>query len=210
MARAAATLVVVVAGSCCRGGRDGSGLDAEVVGPAAHQPITWGCCEVPPAGVGIRAVNTFGSYREDFYVSPQPGTFDFFVTIMNAGARPVGIENVTIGQTYGALRLAGPVRYARRIPGRRPATLRRLPVLHDVTLGPGGQLFLAIPLRTWPCAMISGWDVDPSFYLTERSPLFAHTVALPWSMDGGALIMRPSGGRLPGLPGSFCAARQRT
>lgn len=68
---------------------------------AAHQPITWGCCEVPPTGVGIRAVSTFGDYREDVYVPPQRDTFTFFATIRNAGSRSVRIENVTIGQTYG-------------------------------------------------------------------------------------------------------------
>jgi hypothetical protein len=173
---------------------------------AAHQPITWGCCEDQPVGVGIRAVNLFGSYREDFYVPPQRNTFTFFATIYNAGSRSVRIEHVAIGQTYGQLRLAGPVRYARRIPGTGPAALRHLPVLRDIPLGPGQQLFLAITLRTWPCAMTSGWDVDPSFYLRERSLFFAHTIALPWSMDGGALIMRPSGGRPPGIAGAVCAA----
>jgi hypothetical protein len=175
----------------------------------AHQPITWGCCEEQPSGAGIRAVNTFGFYREDFYVPPQPGAFTFFATISNNGSRPVRIENVTIGQTYNALRPAGPVRYSRGIPPTRTtAAAQHLPVLHEVTLGPGRELFLAITLRTWPCAMNSGWDVDPSFYLTERSLLFARTVAVPWSMDGGALIMRPSGGRRPGVRGSHCVARQ--
>jgi len=84
-------------------------------------------------------------------------------------------------------------------------SLLRLPVLRDVLLGPGGELFLAIPLRTWPCAMTSGWRIDPSFYLQESSGFFAHAVAVPWSMNGGALIMRPSAGRPPAAAGAVCA-----
>jgi hypothetical protein len=113
---------------------------------------------------------------------------------------------VTIGQVYGTLRLAGPVRYSRRFLPRQFTAVRHLPVLRNVTLPAGDGLFLAIPLRTWPCASRGGWVIDPSFYLTERSLLFTRTVALPWTMNGGALIMRPSAGRRPGSAGSFCLA----
>jgi hypothetical protein len=152
-------------------------------------------------------VNTFANYREDIYVPPQRGTFVIFASIRNGGSRPVRIDNVTIGQTYGTPRLAGPVRYDRRFPPEQLTALRHLPVLRNVTLPAGGGLFLAIPLRTWPCASKGGWMIDPSFYLTERSWLFSRTVALPWTMDGGALIMRRSAA--PHIPGSFCAAKQR-
>jgi hypothetical protein len=171
---------------------------------AVHQPVTWGCCGQSPTGVGIRAVNTFANYREDIYLPPQRKPFTLFATIRNAGSRSIRIEKVMIGHGYGVPRLAGPVRYAKRFIGRSPEAQRRLPVLRDVPLGPGGELFLAISLRTWPCAMTRGWMIDPSFYLKERSALFTHTVAVPWSMNGGALIMRPSGGP-PGAAGVFCA-----
>jgi hypothetical protein len=49
----------------------------------AHQPITWGCCQESPTGVGLRAVNTFAHYRDDIYVPPQRGTFVIFTTIRN-------------------------------------------------------------------------------------------------------------------------------
>jgi hypothetical protein len=114
---------------------------------AAHQPITWGCCEQSPTGVGIRPVNTFASYREDIYVPPQRKRFSLFATIRNDGSKSIRIENLMLGQTYGLLRLAGPVRYAQRFIGRSAAALRRLPVLRDVPLGPGGELFLVISLR---------------------------------------------------------------
>lgn len=173
----------------------------------ARQPITWGCCEESPVGSGIRGVNIFAHYREDLYVPPQRGRFVLFATIQNEGSRPVRIEKVTIGETDGMLRLAGPVRYSRGFVARRLAAVGKLPVLRDVVLAAGGGLSLAIALRTWPCASRSGWVIDPSFYLTVRSVLFSRTIALPWTRDGGAVIMRPSAGRRPGLAGSFCVAR---
>jgi hypothetical protein len=171
----------------------------------AHQPITWGCCEQSPTGAGLRAVNTFAHYREDIYVPPQRGTFVIFTTIRNAGSRPVRIGKLTL-QADGTPRLAGPVRYSHRFLQPQLAALRHLPILRNVTLPAGGGLFLAIPLQTSPCASKGGWRIDPSFYLTERSMLFTRTVALPWTMNGGALIMRPSAGRRPSS-GSFCAAK---
>jgi hypothetical protein len=171
----------------------------------AHQPITWGCCEQSPTGTGLRAVNTFANYREDIYVPPQRGVFVIFTTIRNAGSRPVRIGKVTL-QTDGSPRLAGPVRYSYRFLEPQLAAIGQLPVLRNVTLPAGGGLFIAIPLRTSPCASKGGWTIDPSFYLTERSLLFTRTVALPWTMNGGALIMRPSAGRHPSS-GSFCAAK---
>jgi hypothetical protein len=171
----------------------------------AHQPITWGCCEQSPTGTGLRAVNTFSNYREDIYVPPQRGVFVIFTTIRNAGPRPVRIGKVTL-QTDGSPRLAGPVRYSYRFLEPQLAAIGQLPVLRNVTLPAGGGLFIAIPLRTSPCASKGGWTIDPSFYLTERSLLFTRTVALPWTMNGGALIMRPSAGRHPSS-GSFCAAK---
>jgi hypothetical protein len=87
---------------------------------ATYQPITWGCCEWGPTGSDVRPVNTFGYYREDFYLAPRQGTATFFVTIV-----------------------------------------------------------IEIPLRTNPCAIGSGWEYDPSFYVKERFLFFTHTVALP-------------------------------
>jgi hypothetical protein len=92
---------------------------------AAHQPITWGCCEQSLTGVGIRPVNTFASYREDIYVPPQRKRFSLFATIRNDGSKSIRIEKLMLGQTYGLLRLAGRVRYAQvhREVGRSVATL---------------------------------------------------------------------------------------
>ena len=192
---AAAALVVVIAAT--------TAVLIQRSWATAHQPITWGCCEQSPMGTGLRAVNTFAHYREDIYVPPQRGTFVIFTTIRNAGSRPVRIGKLTL-QTDGSPRLAGPVRYSHRFLQPHLAALRHLPILRNVTLPAGSGLFLAIPLRTSPCASKGGWRIDPSFYLTERSLLFTRTVALPWTMNGGALIMRPPAGRRP-TSESFCA-----
>lgn len=171
---------------------------------ATYQPTTWGCCEAGPLG-DVQAVNLFAYYRADYYVPPQRGKVTFIVTIQNNGSWPVRIESVTIGQTYGQLSLAGSVKYARTAPSGRfmPANP---PVLHDVSLSPGRQIFVAIALRTTRCAMTSGWVELPSFIVNERFLFFTHTVPLPWNMKGGALIMRPAGPRTGGT-GTFCAPK---
>ncbi len=57
--------------------------------------LGWGGDQFDPSGVGIRPVNLFGHYREDFYVPPQRGKFTFFVSMQNSGSRPVIIEGLT-------------------------------------------------------------------------------------------------------------------
>lgn len=174
------------------GGTAGSHLPADRVGLLRGWPA-W----------DIRAVNLFAYYRADYYVPPQRGKITFVVSIQNNGSWPVRIESVTIGPTFGPLRLAGPVKYARTIPNGRFMPPRQ-PVLQDVSLGPGQQITVAISLRTSPCAMTRGWDELPWFKVNERFPFFTHTVELPWDMQGGALITRPGGPRTGG-PGTFCA-----
>jgi hypothetical protein len=74
---------------------------------AVYQPLGWGGDQFGPAGVGIRPVNMFAHYREDFYVPPQHGKFTFFVSVQNSGSRPVIIEGLSL--TPGVVNLAGPV-----------------------------------------------------------------------------------------------------
>jgi len=82
------------------------------------------------------------------------------------------------------------------------------PILHDVMLGAGREMFVAIPLRTQPCRTKgwTGWTYIPSFFVKERFLFFTHKVALPWSMAGGALIMHDPGGH-PGEANTICASR---
>jgi hypothetical protein len=175
---------------------------------AVYQPLSWGGIEAQfpgmPQGVGIRVVNNFALIGGDYYVPPQRGEFSFGASIVNYGSRPVIIEAVTISDSPAdtwPVRLAGPVMYTTDMG--RPGT-PHTHVLRDVTLGPDQGIFIGIPLRTWPCGQTDGWQTDTAFYLKERFLFFTHTVALPWTMNGGKLIMRLPGGE-PGDAGTVCA-----
>ncbi len=160
------------------------------------------------AGHGIRAVNTFGGIREDLYIPPQRGKFYLFVSVMNVGSRSVILEKVSLPKG-SALTAAGPVRYAwppdagNGTSGIPPA--RR--VLHNVGLSPDREIFLAIPVRSWPCATRnSPWFTVPSFDVSYRFLFFHHVAALPWGMQNDMLIMHAPFGK-PGQPGVFCVNR---
>jgi hypothetical protein len=174
---------------------------------AVYQPLGWGGDRFSPIGVGIRPVNQFGDYRYDYYVPPQRGTFTFVVSITNNGSRPIIIEGLSVDAA--AVRLAGPVFYTRAFyTGNTPVSNKLpsgSPVLHDVTLGAGKSIAVAIAMRTSPCATHDGWTSTPSFFVKERFLVFTHRVALPWSPAGGALIMHIPGGR-PGT-GAICAPK---
>jgi hypothetical protein len=181
---------------------------------AAYQPITYGdvWTNFPglPTGTGIRPVNTFAQVRADYYVPPQRGEFSFFASIRNNGPRAVTILAVTLapGSDGSPMRLAAPVRYSR--PDDQGYGQSEVPsasrVLHQVTLGAGQEIFIGIPLRTWPCAQTDSWLTVPSFYVREHFLFFTHTVAIAWNMQGGELIMHAPGGHA-GDPDTFCAGK---
>jgi hypothetical protein len=80
-------------------------------------------------------------------------------------------------------------------------------VLRDVQLGPGQEIYVGIPVRTWPCTQINSRALAlPSFYVTEGFAFFTHTVALPWGMQGDRLILYPPVGR-PGESGISCVRK---
>lgn len=179
----------------------------------AYQPLTFGDTSMRalaypglPAGHGIRTVNTFGGAREDFYIPPQRGTFYLSVSIMNTGSRPVIIESVTMPRSSD-LRQAGQTRYARPGGGNGapiPPPAKR--VLHNVTLGHWQEIFVAIPVRSWPCTSKEfGWSTVPSFEVTYRFAIFTHIAALPWGMNDDMLIMHAPFGK-QGEPGVFCVS----
>ncbi|MGN6793333.1 MAG: hypothetical protein ACTHJW_13205 [Streptosporangiaceae bacterium] len=159
-----------------------------------------------PAGHGIHTVNTFGGIREDHYIPPQRGTFYLFADIMNGGSRPVIVENVFM--PYGsALRSAGRALYSRPYTGNgaigSPQSSR---VVHDVKLGPGDEILVAIPVRSWRCGERDSWASVPFFYVKYRFLFFHHIAALPWGMRHDMLIMHAPFGK-PGQPGVFCVSR---
>ena len=80
-------------------------------------------------------------------------------------------------------------------------------VLHDVRLGPGQEIYVGIPVRTWPCTQTDSFATAlPSFYVTERFAFFTHTAALPWGLQGDRLILYPLVGHA-GEPGISCVTK---
>jgi hypothetical protein len=157
-----------------------------------------------PTGVGIREVNTFRGVREDIYIPPQPGTFSLFVDLTNNGNRAVTIESVTLPRDDGRfepLTPAGPVIYSAEYPGSLVGW--KTAVLRNVTLAPGSDIYIGIPVRTWPCGIEHSWITVPSFSVTYNYLVFTHTVAVAWGNKNDELIMQEHGGR-PGQPGIFC------
>lgn len=181
---------------------------------ASYQALTYGGTGVStldypglPAAQGVRTVNTFGSVRQDVYIPPQRKgyTFYLFADIANAGSRAITIESVGL-PPHSALTPAGPVRYApppgagNGAPGIPPATK----VLHGATLGPGDELLVAIPVRSWPCwTRYGAFATVPSFNVTYRFLFFTHTVAMPWGPENNELILHGPFGR-PGQPDVVC------
>jgi hypothetical protein len=157
-----------------------------------------------PAGHGIRSVNSFGGIRTDHYIPPQRGTFYLVVSVTNLGSRSVTVEKAFMPHS-SALRSAGRALYSR--PGadhRAIGDPRPSRVLHDVKLGPGDEIFVAIPVRSGRCAERDSWMSVPFFYVKYRFLFFHHIAALPWGMHNDMLIMHAPFGK-PGRGGVFCA-----
>lgn len=177
---------------------------------ATYQPIAYGSDSgigsFPglPDGSGLRYVNNFGGLSEDLFIPPQRNTFTIDISIMNTGSRAVIIEGVTLprlGQGFWPLTPAGPAQYYRA----QGAVLQPpVHVLRNVTLGPGQEIIIGIPVRTWPCAQKHGWTSVPWLYVRERFLVFTHTVSLPFGRQGDHLIMHNPGGH-QGEPDIFCA-----
>ena len=126
-----------------------------------------------------------------------------YADIMNGGFRAVIVENVFMPHG-SALTPAGRALYSRPYGGNgaigKPQPSR---VLHDVKLGPGAEIFVAIPVRSWRCAERDSWSSVPSFSVKYRFGIFHHVAALPWGMQNDMLIMHAPFGK-PGQSGIFC------
>jgi len=156
------------------------------------------------AGHGIRSVNAFGGIRKDHYIPPQRGTFYLVVSVTNLGSRAVIVEDAFMPHS-SPLRSAGRALYSRPGAGRHSiGDPRPSRVLHDAKLGPGDEIFVAIPVRSARCAERDSWTSVPYFYVRYRFLFFHHIAALPWGMQNDALIMHEPFGK-PGQGGVFCA-----
>lgn len=178
---------------------------------ATYQPIAFrmepGGNLIPglPEGKGLRGVNNFGLVHRDLYVPPQRGPFTIDATITNTGTYAVTIEAVMLlrpGGRYWPVSPAGPVRYSLAEGGQQQPTVH---LLRNVTLGPGDQINVGIPVRSAPCASKRNWTSIVGFLVRERFLWFTRTVPMPVNPEDGLLIMHTPGGH-PGEPNVFCAS----
>lgn len=76
----------------------------------------------------------------------------------------------------------------------------------QVRLGPGREVFVGLPVRTWSCASKYGWASVPFVYVTYQFGPFRHQVALPWGpLDDELILHIPDGPHTGPGPGSVCA-----
>lgn len=174
---------------------------------AAYQPVGPGSSgggSFPwlPTGVGLRWVNGFLVHTPDLYVPPQRAAFALSASIRNNGSYPVTIEAV-IQQPRSPLRSAGPVLYFR--PEDQNVQQQPGHILRDVTLKPGHEIDIGMPLLTWPCAVKYETADVRSFVVRVRFMSFTHLVAVPF-IDGGQIVMNLPGGK-SGEQNVFCANR---
>lgn len=152
-----------------------------------------------PAGVGIRAVNTFGEQVGETYVPPQHGVFTLTVSIYNAGPRAVTIEAVSFQSPQQAGLLAWPLIPAGSVhwtlegypqPGPHRGTS-----VTGLSLSPHEALMLGIPLRMPACSVTGAWTTLDAFYVEVRFLGFTHWV--PIELPSALLMREPAS---PGVP----------
>jgi hypothetical protein len=66
-------------------------------------------------------------------------------------------------------------------------------------------MVIGIPVRTAPCASTRIWTTIDSFLVRERFLFFTHTLTMPFTPEGGYLIMHSPGGH-QGEPNVVCAS----
>ena len=163
-----------------------------------------------PAGVGLRAVNTFGAQTGQLYVPPQSGVFTVTESVFNNGPEAVTIEAISIlsptdqenivrGEPAWPLipagprlmrpvvlplRPAGPVRWRLQTIGSAVKKPWNGNSVVGVSLSPRQGLVLGIPLRmSAACYTQGGWGGLDTFYVKERFLSFTHWAAVkfqPW------------------------------
>jgi hypothetical protein len=175
---------------------------------AAHyQPLTDGGAgggSFPglPLGAGIRWVD--GAGQEDLYVPPQRGTFALSFTLVNDGTHPVTIEAVT-QQSGSPLIAAGPVLHFAETPQNEQKSAPGR-VLDDLTLRPGQEVMVGMPLRTSRCGYRQLKTIVTTVLVRERFFIFTRTIPFPIiGNTGDPVLVNTPGGR-PGDPNAICAA----
>ena len=149
-----------------------------------------------PAGVGIRAVNTFGDAVGETFIPPQRGVFTLTVSIYNAGPRAVTIEAVSFRSPQQAgilawpLIPAGPVHWIlEEYPSHQPGPYRGTSVA-GLSLSPHEALLLGIPVRVPACFVTGAWTTVDAFYVEDRFLGFTHWV--PIELPSALLMHEPA------------------
>jgi hypothetical protein len=154
-----------------------------------------------PAGVGIRAVNTFGGAVGETFIPPQRGVFTITESIYNAGPEAVTVEAVSFMSPQQASILAwplipaGPVHwmlegYTPHQPGPHRGTS-----VTGLSLAPHEEVQLGIPLRMPACYVTGAWTTLDAFYVEVRFLAFTHWV--PIGLPSGLVMQEPAS---PGVP----------
>jgi hypothetical protein len=179
---------------------------------ATYQPVQFGGAwggTFPglPAGVGIRAVNTFGGTTGQTYIPPQSGIFTITESIFNPGPEPVIIEAVSIlspqqqaqaaaGIAPWPLTPAGPVHWMLQYPSPHRSGPVSGASVAGVSLAPGQGLTLGIPLRMPSACYITGsWSGIDTFYVKDRFLAFTHWVAV--QVQSPLLLRQPDDAGVP-------------
>ena len=173
---------------------------------ATYQPVQFGgsyggVYPGMPAGVGIRAVNTFGGEVGETFIPPQRGVFTVTESIYNPGPRAVTIEAVLFQSPQQAGLLAWPL-----IPAGPVHWMLEYHTPHQrgpfggasvagLSLAPHEGLMLGIPLRMPACYLTDGWTTVDAFYVEVRFLAFTHWV--PIELPSGLVMHEPAS---PGVP----------
>jgi hypothetical protein len=160
-----------------------AGVLAGTYRPLMFGGVSGGSFPGMPAGLGLRAVNTFGDSDGQIYVPPQRGVFAVAESIENSGPVPISIEAVTAlrpeqpgSAAPWPLTAAGQALY---VPADGPRPARGKPVA-GLSLRPGQAIFVGIPVRlSDACYVPNGWTGLNVFYVKERFLLFTRWVAIP-------------------------------
>jgi hypothetical protein len=164
---------------------------------ATYQPVGFGGSYRRPVGPGLisRQVNTTGFMQGQWYLPPQPpANGSFYISLDNTGPFAVTIESVSLlppGMPASAINYGRPFRIigeptytaeyvypGRPNPGPRP--------LDGAVLQPGQSVDVEIPIRTARCWIPRSTWIINSVWVSTKSLLWTHQVAISWTSPGDA------------------------
>jgi hypothetical protein len=172
-------------------------LVGALVFAATYQPVTFGGSFRGPVGPGLisKQVNTTGLMQGQWYLPPQPpasGSLD--ISLDNTGPFAVTVESLSLlppGMPASAINYGRPFRiigeptytaeyfyHGQPNPGPRP--------LDGAVLQPGQSVDVAIPIRTARCWIPQSATIINSVWVTTKSLLWTHDVAISWTNPGDA------------------------